>query len=101
MSTIVTDAAAIERIVGESVRRAMESALPPLVRAATQKPWLTKADLKALTGWSDRTIQHLRDTRQIPFSQHGRKITYPTDGIEAFLQANGVPARETTGSGHE
>lgn len=60
---------------------------------APNKQWLTRTELKELTGWSDRTLQHLRDSRQIPFSQHGRKILYPTDGIYKFLEENRVEVR--------
>lgn len=55
-----------------------------------KKDWLTKEELMNMTGWSARTIQHLRDTRQIPFSQHGRKILYPYSGIVKFLEKNTV-----------
>ncbi len=85
MSVIVTDVDQIRSLIQEAVRDAVESELPDLVRKATQKKWLTRDELRELTGWSYRTIQHLRDSRQIPFSQHGRKIVYPTAGIEQFL----------------
>ena len=64
--------------------------LPVLIRKATAKEWLTKEELTELTGWSSRTIQSLRDTHQIPFSQHGRKILYPYDGIMEFLEENHI-----------
>lgn len=95
MSTIVTDTETIGRLVQEAVSKAVADSLPRLVREATQKQWLTKEELKALTGWSDRTVQHLRDTRQIPFAQHGRKIVYPSRGIEEFLERNGVRTRQS------
>lgn len=54
----------------------------------SKKDWLTKEELISLTGWSNRTIQHLRDSGQIPYSQHGRKILYPYKGICEFLERN-------------
>lgn len=57
-------------------------------QGTSKKDWLTKEELINLTGWSERTIQHLRDSRQIPYSQHGRKILYPYKGICEFLERN-------------
>ena len=50
-----------------------------------QKPFYTTKDLMDLTGWSERTIQALRDNCEIPFIKHGRKILYPRDEVFAFL----------------
>ena len=74
---IVTDAAEIKRLVQEAVEQALEERLPRLVRKATCREWLTKDDLKELTGWSSRTIQHLRDPGTSLFSQHGPKNSLP------------------------
>lgn len=90
---IVTDESVLNRLVNQAVSHALEEHLPRLVRKATRRPWLTKEDLKEMTGWSDRTIQHLRDTRQIPFAQHGRKILYPAEGIEQFLRNHHILPR--------
>ena len=94
MSTIVAaDRETIKQIFSEALREVVTEELPPLVRDATRKPYLTRDELQQLTGWSIRTIVHLRQTRQIPFSQHGRKILYPTDGILSFLRENHVKPR--------
>ncbi len=94
MSTIVAaDRETIKQIFCEALREVVTEELPPLVRDATRKPYLTRDELQQLTGWSIRTIVHLRQTRQIPFSQHGRKILYPTDGILSFLRENHVKPR--------
>ncbi len=90
MSTIVVDLDTIRDMIREAVRDVIAAELPALVENAVRKPWLTKIEIQEWTGWSDRTLQHLRDTRQIPFTQHGRKILYPTRGIEAFLKAHRV-----------
>jgi len=94
MSTIVAaDRETIKQIFSEALREVVTEELPPLVRDATRKPYLTRDELQQLTGWSVRTIVHLRQTRQIPYSQHGRKILYPTDGILEFLRQNHVQPR--------
>lgn len=87
---ILTDTETLARLIQEATERALRDQLPPLVREATRKSWLTKDEVRSLTGWSERTLQHLRDSRQIPFAQHGRKILYPTAGIEAFLAKHRV-----------
>lgn len=96
MSAIVTDEACIRAIIADAVREALKEELPELVEEATRKEWLTREEVKDLTGWSDRTLQHLRDTRQIPFSQHGRKILYPTEGVLSFLDAHRVAAHRSS-----
>lgn len=70
------------------VRQILRDEIPKLLEQLGKKEWLTKKELEELTGWSSRTIQHMRDTRQIPYSQHGRKILYPRDGIMEFLKGN-------------
>ena len=42
------------------------------------------------TGESEKTIQNLRDHKQIPYTKHGRKILYPAKGIYDFLKLNTV-----------
>ena len=92
-ATIVVERDAIKELVSEAVREAVSKELPALVRDAARKPYLTRDELQELTGWSVRTIVHLRQSRQIPFTQHGRKILYPTDGILSFLRENHVKPR--------
>lgn len=84
---------AIKELVSEAVKEAVSAELPALVRSATRKPYLTGAELMELTGWSKRTLVYLRQKRKIPFTQDGRKILYPTEGIENFLRQNHVTPR--------
>lgn len=90
MQTFITEKEALESAIQKAVSDAVSDLVPALIRKATAKEFLTKEELQELTGWSSRTIQNLRDTRQIPFSQHGRKILYPYDGIMEFLKANHI-----------
>jgi len=76
------------------VRQILKEEIPQLLKDIGKKDWLTKQELMELTGWSSRTIQHLRDTNQIPFSQHGRKILYPRMGILQFLKKNYIQVKE-------
>jgi hypothetical protein len=90
MNTYIPSREELEAVIKKAVAEVMADTLPQLVRKAAAKEFLTKDELMEFTGWSSRTIQNLRDTRQIPFSQHGRKILYPYDGIIAFMKANHI-----------
>lgn len=83
---IVTERNELQKIIKKCLRSEAEDFIPEIVRKATEKPWMTKEELMDLTGWSSRTLQHLRDSNQIPYSKHGRKILYPRDGIMEFLE---------------
>ncbi len=85
-SVIVTTETQLEKIFSKLFEKQINTTLPALVKEATAKPWLTKEELMELTGWSSRTIQHMRDSNQIPYSKHGRKILYPRKGILEFLE---------------
>lgn len=83
----------LQEAIREAVRAEMLEQVPELIREATAKPYLTKQELMDLTGWSSRSIQNLRDTNQIPFSQHQHKILYPRKGILQFLEDNHIKPR--------
>jgi len=89
-SVIVTTETALEKVLNKIFEKKINESLPELVKEATAKPWMTKEELIDLTGWSSRTIQHLRDSNQIPYSKHGRKILYPRKGILKFLEAHHI-----------
>lgn len=89
-SVIVTTETQLEKIFSKLFDKKVNTTLPQLVKEATAKPWLTKEELMDLTGWSSRTIQHMRDSNQIPYSKHGRKILYPRKGILEFLEAHHI-----------
>jgi hypothetical protein len=50
--------------------------------------WLDNQDVCQLLKVSKRTLQHYRDSGQVPFSQIGAKIYYKASDIEAFLSAH-------------
>ena len=94
MNTYIATKEELSEIVFQAVRKLFEDELPHLIRKAKRKPWLTTEELMDLTGWSRRTCQYLRDERRIPFSQEGRKILYPTKGIEEYLEGNRIDPYE-------
>lgn len=89
-SVIVTTETQLEKIFSKLFDKKVNETLPELVREATKKPYLTKEEVMELTGWSSRTIQNLRDTNQIPYIKHGRKIIYPTDELYEFFEAHHI-----------
>src|SRR5699024_8728301 len=80
----------LKEAVAEAVAEILDKKLPSIIRKSKRSEYLTTKELRELTGWSYRSQKHLRDTNQIPFSQHGRKIVYPTEGIEKFLRENEI-----------
>lgn len=74
----------IEKAVKEAVNEALKD-IHKMIRRATTKEYLTTNEVMEFTGWSRRTVQHLRDTKQIEFTQHGRKILYPIDKLYEFF----------------
>lgn len=94
MEIYVATKSEIEQIINDTIERKFDEIFETLKNQQRQNEWLSKEDLKGITGWSDSSIQHLRDTRQIPFSQHDRKILYPRQGIEEFLEKHMVERRK-------
>ena len=90
---IITTPERLHETISQAVRQAVKSEIPDIVREATAKDWLTKKELQELTGWSNRTIQYMRDSEQIPYSQHGYKILYPRKGIIEFLESHHIKVK--------
>ncbi len=76
----------LKEVVAEVLSKSNRGPIPPA------KQWLNRRDVKEILGVSDAQLQYLRDSRQIPFSQFGRKIIYKADDIEAFLIRHRVEA---------
>lgn len=90
MTTYIPTKEELSNIVFQAVKELFEKELPSILRKAKRKPWINTEELMELTGWSRRTCQYMRDERRIPFSQEGRKILYPTEGIEKYLEGNKI-----------
>jgi len=89
-NVFITNESDLQKAIESAIEAALKKQLPELVKQATTKPYLTKSELMELTGWSSRTLQHLRDTYQINFVKHGRKILYPTEEIYEFLEEHHI-----------
>jgi hypothetical protein len=94
MDAYITSKEELNNTVREAVEDLLQKELPSLLRKAKRKEWINTNELMELTGWSRRTIQYLRDKREIPFSQKKHRILYPMDGIEEYLRANQVNPKD-------
>jgi len=90
---IISSPEDLHRLIKGAVKAAVMEQIPEVIREAKAKEWLTKKELQELTGWSNRTIQYMRDTEQIPYSQHGYKILYPRKGIIEFLEEHHIKTK--------
>lgn len=90
MKAYITSREELAEVVEDSIRKVLKEELPYIIRKARQKEWVNTNELMEFTGWSRRTIQYLRDERRIPFSQENRRILYPMEGIEEYLESNRI-----------
>lgn len=77
--------------LAKAVKEAVKEQVPKM-KDHFQKDWLTTEEVMEMMSVSRRTVQNYRDEGKIPFSQEGRKILYPREGIEAFLRDNMIKA---------
>lgn len=93
-NVVVTTPEKLAEIVSLAVSNAIAIAIPRAVQKAKEKPYLTTDELMELTGWSRRTCQYMRDSRKIEFTQHGRRIMYPREGIDKFLEDHRIKVKK-------
>lgn len=82
----------LKEVIREVVNEAISRNIP--VKKEVSKTWLNRKEVKNILGVSDAQLQYLRDSRQIPFSQFGRKIVYKAEDIEAFLKKHRVESHK-------
>ena len=95
METIVCTGTELRALISEELARTLHDVLPEAVRRATAKPYLTKAELMQLTGWSSRQVEYKKSKREIPFVRRGRLVLFPTEEVYSYLEKGRVPARTT------
>lgn len=93
METIICSRTDLRELLSEELTHALNTVLPEVVRRATAKPYLTKAELMELTGWSSRQVEYKKSKRTIPFVRRGRLVLFPTDEVFAYLEEGRVPVR--------
>jgi excisionase family DNA binding protein len=80
-------------LVADAVNEALEPHMRKLTMAPTMKPVYTPIEAMGLLGISKRTLQYLRDSKQISFVQHGRKIHFRAADIQEYLDNNRISRR--------
>ena len=79
----------IEAAAAETAKKFQEA-----LRRLPDKPYMTKRELMALTGWSSRQVEYKKAQGQIPFIRRDRLVLFPTDEFFPWLEAGRVPAKE-------
>ena len=87
-------AAALGEAFGPVVEDALRRALPEVVRRAQIPPYLTRRQVLAITGWSDRRLSYLQAERRIPFIKRGRTVLFRAADVERYLMEGFVLPRD-------
>lgn len=93
MSVVVMDPDELRQMIADVVARTVTEKVPEIVKSLTQDEYLTTEDVEAEFKISKRSQKHYRDSRQIPFTKHQRKIFYRREDVERFMESNRIPAR--------
>ena len=80
-----------EKFMGQVQR--LDERLQEMQKESAMSKWIESEDARKFLGVSGRTWQAMRDKRQIPFSQFGRKIYVKMADLEAFMMSNYVEAK--------
>jgi excisionase family DNA binding protein len=68
-----------------------------LIKDRTQPDHMTPREAAAYLGYTAMGLHNLKKTRQIPYSQHGKKITYRREDLDAFLAEHRINRRRPEG----
>lgn len=88
MNTYISSKDELQKAISEAVETAVSKKLPELIRKATAKPYYTIDEACAILSVTRRHLQHLRDSNQISFVQHGRKIYFKSEDLDHFFSNN-------------
>lgn len=78
----------LQKAIEEAVESAVAKRLPEIIRKATSKSHYTIDEACKILSVTRRHLQHLRDTQQISFVQHGRKIYFRAEDLDTFFNRN-------------
>lgn len=83
----------LQKAIKEAVETAVAIRLPEIIRKATSKSHYTIDETCEILSVTRRHLQHLRDTDQISFVQHGRKIYFKAEDLDDFFNRNYIDNR--------
>ena len=79
----------MKELIRETVKETLSETLPQAIRKGTRPEWITTNDVMEMLQVSRRHVQYLRDSGQLPYSQHNRTIRYRIEDVEKMLN-NGM-----------
>ena len=80
----------VESLIEQTVKQALEKALPSVIRRSKLPQYIPTKVLCRLTHWSPAKCFYLRKNDKIKYIQHGKSITYPTEWILEYLEAHSI-----------
>lgn len=88
MNTYISTKNELQEAIQQAVEKAVLERIPELIKRATSKSHYTIDEACEILSVTRRHLQHLRDTQQISFVQHGRKIYFRAEDLDAFFNLN-------------
>lgn len=84
----------LQKAITEAVETAVAKKLPEMIRKATRKSHYTIDEACEILSVTRRHLQYLRDTNQISFVQHGRKVYFKAEDLDDFFNINYIKMEE-------
>lgn len=82
----------LDELINEvrELKRELKSTLGERLKEEAKSIWIESEEARKMLGVSQRTWQAIRDRRDIPFSQYGRKIYVKVEDIDEFIESHKV-----------
>ena len=88
MNTYIPSKDELQKAISEAVEAAVTSKLPDIISKVTRKPYYTIDEACEILSVTRRHLQYLRDSNQISFVQHGRKVYFKAEDLDQFFNDN-------------
>ena len=88
MNTYIPTKNELQEAIQQAVEKAVLERIPELIRRATSKSHYTIDEACEILSVTRRHLQHLRDSNQISFVQHGRKVYFRAEDLDKFFNRN-------------
>ena len=91
---VITPPDELQNRIQEAVESAIAKSMPEAIYKATRKKKYTSAEAADYLGISKRSLFHLKQSGQLAYSQHGRKVIYNVEELDEYLQKNKIRRRK-------
>ena len=91
---VITSPEELQNQIRDAVESAIAERMPEVIYKATRKKNYTSAEAADYLGISKRSLFHLKQSGQLAFSQHGRKVIYTVEELDEYLQKNKIRRRK-------